>query len=252
MFSIFKKNKKINVDFAAFLSQDMHSHILPGIDDGSPDTDTSITLIRGMMSAGIKNFIGTPHIMADIHRNTRASITDAYHKLQQALTDHNMDVNVKFAAEYMIDEGFSDHLKQGDLLTIFDNRILIETPFYHEPLDIEEVLFNIETAGYKAILAHPERYHFIDEKLKVLDKYLDRDIALQLNILSLSGYYGSREKEIANKLLDAGLYRFVGSDLHHNRHLNRIKTMILDRKVVDKLEKLAWENQQITNFAPSV
>lgn len=252
MFSIFKKNKKINVDFAAFLSQDMHSHILPGIDDGSPDTDTSIALIRGMMNTGIKNFIGTPHIMADIHRNTRATITDAYSRLQQALTESNMDVNVKFAAEYMIDEGFADHLKQGDLLTIFDNKILIETPFYHEPLDIEEVLFNIETAGYKAILAHPERYHFIDEKLKVLDKYLDRDIALQLNILSLSGYYGSREKEIANKLLDAGLYRFVGSDLHHNRHLNRIATMILDRKVVDKLEKLAWENQQITNFVPSV
>lgn len=252
MFSIFKKNKKINVDFSAFLSQDMHSHILPGIDDGSPDTDTSIVLIRGMMNAGIKNFIGTPHIMADIHRNTRATITDAYQRLQQALTANNMDVNVKFAAEYMIDEGFTDHLKQGDLLTIFDNKILIETPFYHEPLDIEEVLFNIETAGYKAILAHPERYHFIDEKLKVLDKYLDRDIALQLNILSLSGYYGSREKEIATKLLDAGLYRFVGSDLHHNRHLNRITTMILDRKVVDKLEKLAWENQQITNFVPSV
>lgn len=252
MFSIFKKNKKINVDFSAFLSQDMHSHILPGIDDGSPDTDTSIVLIRGMMNAGIKNFIGTPHIMADIHRNTRATITDAYQRLQQALTANNMDVNVRFAAEYMIDEGFTDHLKQGDLLTIFDNKILIETPFYHEPLDIEEVLFNIETAGYKAILAHPERYHFIDEKLKVLDKYLDRDIALQLNILSLSGYYGSREKEIATKLLDAGLYRFVGSDLHHNRHLNRITTMILDRKVVDKLEKLAWENQQITNFVPSV
>lgn len=252
MFSIFKKNKKINVDFSAFLNQDMHSHILPGIDDGSPDTDTSIVLIRGMMDAGIKNFIGTPHIMADIHRNTRATITDAYNRLQQALTENNMDVNVKFAAEYMIDEGFSNHLKQGDLLTIFDNKILIETPFYHEPLDIEEVLFNIETAGYKAILAHPERYHFIDEKLKVLDKYLDRDIALQLNILSLSGYYGSREKEIANKLLDAGLYRFVGSDLHHNRHLNRIATMILDRKVVDKLENLAWENQQITNFVPSV
>lgn len=252
MFSIFKKNKKINVNFAAFLGQDMHSHILPGIDDGAPDTDTSIALIQGMLAAGIKNFMGTPHIMADIHRNTRETITAAYDKLQKALIANNMNINVKFAAEYMIDEGFPDHLKAGNLLTVFDNKILVETPFYHEPMDIEDILFQIETAGYKAILAHPERYHFIDDKLKVLDKYLDRDIALQLNILSLSGYYGSREKEVANRLLDAGLYRFVGSDLHHSRHLNRITTMVLDRKVVDKLEKLAWENQQITDFVPSV
>ncbi|RYD97184.1 MAG: hypothetical protein EOP54_11720 [Sphingobacteriales bacterium] len=252
MFAIFRKNKKINVNFAAFLSQDMHSHILPGIDDGAPDTDTSITLIKGMMNAGIRNFMGTPHIMADIHRNNRETITNAYNKLQQALTANDVDVTVKFAAEYMIDEGFQDHLQAGNLLTVFDNKILIETPFYHEPIDIANILFQIDTAGYKAILAHPERYHFIDDKLKVLDKYLDRDIALQLNILSLSGYYGSKEKEVATRLLDAGMYRFVGSDLHHSRHLNRITTMVLDRKVVDKLEKLAWENQQITNFAPSV
>lgn len=230
----------------------MHSHILPGIDDGAPDTDTSITLIKGMMNAGIRNFMGTPHIMADIHRNNRETITNAYNKLQQALTANDVDVTVKFAAEYMIDEGFQDHLQAGNLLTVFDNKILIETPFYHEPIDIANILFQIDTAGYKAILAHPERYHFIDDKLKVLDKYLDRDIALQLNILSLSGYYGSKEKEVATRLLDAGMYRFVGSDLHHSRHLNRITTMVLDRKVVDKLEKLAWENQQITNFAPSV
>ncbi|OJV52357.1 MAG: hypothetical protein BGO31_05875 [Bacteroidetes bacterium 43-16] len=252
MFSIFKKNKKINVNFSSFLNQDMHSHILPGIDDGAPDTDTAIALIRGMMSSGITKFMGTPHIMAEIHRNTRASITDAYEKLRKALTENNIDIDLKYAAEYMIDEGFLDHLKKGDLLTVFDNKILVETPFYHEPIDIEDVLFQIDTAGYKAILAHPERYHFIDDKLKVLDKYLDRDIALQLNILSLSGYYGSREKENAHKILDAGLYRFVGSDLHHTRHLNRIATMVLDRKVIDKLEKLAWENQQITDFAPSV
>ncbi len=252
MFSIFKKNKKINVNFASFLSQDMHSHILPGIDDGAPDTDTSISLIKGMMHAGIKNFMGTPHIMAEIHRNTRETITAAYEKLQKALIANNLDINIKFAAEYMIDEGFTDHLKAGNLLTVYDNKILIETPFYQEPNDIADVLFQIETAGYKAILAHPERYHFIDDKLKVLDKYLDRDIALQLNILSLSGYYGSKEKEIACRLLDAGLYRFVGSDLHHSRHLNRVATMVLDRKVVGKLEKLAWENQQITDFVANV
>ncbi len=248
MFSIFKSSKRIRVNFSDFLQQDMHSHILPGIDDGAPDLETSISLIKGMQNAGVKHFLGTPHIMSDIHRNNRQTITASYNQLKHKLEELNLDVKVTFAAEYMIDDGFVGHLQTKDLLTIFENKILIETPFYREPLDIEDVLFQIETSGYNAILAHPERYHFADEKLKVFDKYLDRGIDLQLNILSLSGYYGSREKEIATKILDAGLYTFVGTDLHHERHLNRISTMILDKKVIKKIEDTNWQNCKIAAF----
>ncbi len=248
MFSIFKPKKSIKVNFSDFLQQDMHAHILPGIDDGSPDVETSISLIRGMQDAGIKHLFGTPHIMADMHRNNRQTITAAYDLLKAKLQESGMEVNVNFAAEYMLDEGFSEHLNAGKLLTIFDYYVLIETRFYQEPLDILDILFHLDAAGHKGILAHPERYHYIDDNLKVLEKYVDRGFPLQLNVLSLSGYYGVREKEVANKILDAGLYDFIGTDLHHERHLDRIASMELDAKVIKKIEQTDWQNYKISEF----
>lgn len=248
MFSIFKSSKRIEVNFSDFLEQDMHSHILPGIDDGALDLETSIALIKGMQKAGIKFFLGTPHIMSDIHRNNRQTITSAFEILKTRIQELNLDIKLNFGAEYMIDDGFPNLIASKDMLTIFDNYILIETPFYKEPLDIEEVLFQIETNGYNAILAHPERYHYVDDNLKVFEKYLDRGMTLQLNILALSGYYGSREKEIANKMLDAGYYSFTGTDLHHERHLNRISSMVLDKKVIQKIEQTNWQNHKISKF----
>jgi protein-tyrosine phosphatase len=246
MFSIFKSKAKIPVNLSTFFTQDMHSHILPGIDDGAPDVATSLSLIKGMQHAGIKQFFGTPHIMAELHRNTKNTIEQAYQALKSALAQEGIDIPLHYAAEYMLDEGFLHHLN-GGLLTLYNNYVLIETPFYQEPIDIEDVLFKMETAGYKGILAHPERYHYIDEKLKVLDKYIDRGFKLQLNFLALSGYYGPKERDVANKILDAGLYSFVGTDLHHERHLSRLSNMVLDKKVIKKIEKYDWKNTEITS-----
>ena len=245
MFSIFKKNKKVSVHIGSIVTQDMHSHILPGIDDGAPDVDTAVSLIKGMMQCGIKKFMGTPHIMSELHKNDRTTITNAYNQLQAALNQQGIDVSLSYAAEYMIDENFLNVLKEGNLLTVTENKILIETPFYAEPLDIEDVLFSIEAAGYQAILAHPERYHYVDNKFAVFRKYLDRGVALQLNVLSLSGYYGSKEKEVAEKMLQEGLYTYIGSDLHHERHLKRLSYMQLDQKVVKRMEQTNWHNLSI-------
>ncbi|RQO31914.1 histidinol phosphatase [Taibaiella sp. KBW10] len=245
MFSIFKKNKKVTVHIGNIVEQDMHSHILPGIDDGAADVDISISLIRGMMACGIKKFIGTPHIMSELHKNNRDTITNAYQKLKTALDEQQIEIAVRYAAEYMIDENFPNLLKEGNLLTVTGNKILVETPFYYEPIDIEDILFQIETAGYQAILAHPERYHFVDHKLGIFKKYFDHNVELQLNILSLSGYYGSKEKEVAEKLLDAGLYTYIGTDLHHERHLKRLSHIQIDRSVLKKLENTDWLNKHI-------
>lgn len=245
MFSIFKKSKKVSVQIGDIVQQDMHSHILPGIDDGAPDVDTAVSLIRGMMNCGIRKFMGTPHIMAELHKNDRNTITQAYERLKAGLAAQHMDVELSYAAEYMIDENFMNVLKAGNLLTVTDNRILIETPFFAEPFDIEEVLFQIEAAGYSAILAHPERYHYVDDQLSVFTKYLDRGIALQLNVLSLSGYYGSKEKEVAEKMLNEGIYSYIGTDLHHERHLKRLGYMQVDQKILKKLEQTSWMNAQI-------
>lgn len=245
MFSIFKKNKKVSIHIGSIVTQDMHSHILPGIDDGAPDVETSISLIKGMMACGIRKFMGTPHIMSELHKNDRNTITQAYDQLKEALALSGIDIPLSYAAEYMIDENFLNLLKEGNLLTVSENKILIETPFYAEPFDIEDVLFSIEAAGYKAILAHPERYHYVDDKLSVFNKYLDRGVELQLNALSLSGYYGSKEKEVAEKMLQEGIYTYIGTDLHHERHLKRLSYMQLDQKIVKRLEQTDWQNVNI-------
>ncbi|HTO15872.1 MAG TPA: CpsB/CapC family capsule biosynthesis tyrosine phosphatase [Edaphocola sp.] len=247
MFSIFKKKERFKINYKDFFTQDMHSHLLPGIDDGSPNIQTSIELILGMKNIGFQNFIGTPHIMADMHKNNRETITKAHNELKEALQKNNLDIDIKFAAEYMLDEGFIHHIEKGNLLTVFKNYILIETPFYIEPMELENLLFEIESKGYKGILAHPERYHYVDDDLKVFEKYIYRDFPLQLNILSLSGYYGTREKEIAKKMLDAGMYSLIGSDLHHERHLKRLESMVLSKKMIEKLEKTEWLNSKITS-----
>ncbi|HRP89639.1 MAG TPA: hypothetical protein PKX92_06325 [Edaphocola sp.] len=245
MFDFFKTKSKIKVNFKDFFAQDMHSHILPGLDDGSPDVDTSIELINGMRQCGITHFMGTPHIMSDIHKNNRTTITNAYLKLQETLVIQNINVEVHYAAEYMMDDGFIQHIEADNLLTVFDNYVLIETPFYTEPMEIDNLLFELESKGYKGILAHPERYHYVDDHLKVFEKYLNRDFPLQLNILSLSGYYGSREKEIAEKLLEADLYSFIGTDLHHERHLKRLDSMVLNKKTIRLLEQTNWMNNLV-------
>ncbi|HLU16901.1 MAG TPA: CpsB/CapC family capsule biosynthesis tyrosine phosphatase [Edaphocola sp.] len=253
MFSFFsRKNKKIKVNIGEFLRQDMHSHIIPGLDDGAPDIETAISLIRGMHEAGISCFMGTPHIMEELYHNNKETIAPAYEALKQGLKEAQLNVQVNYAAEYMVDEGFLAHLRTKRLLTLYDNWVLIETPFYTEPIDMEEVLFQIETAGYKAILAHPERYHYVDDRFKVFEKYIHRGMKLQLNVLSLTGYYGLKEREVANRLLEAGYYQYIGTDLHHERHLNRLSHIELEKKTIQLMEKNNWENHLITEWHSNV
>ena len=243
MFSFFNKTKKINI--GEIVINDMHSHILPGIDDGAVDLDTSIALLNGMIESGFKTFTGTPHIMAELHKNDRNTIETAHNGLTEKLKHINFHHKIRYAAEYMVDEQFPELLKNGDMLPIFGNTLLIETPYYHEPLEMQEILFEIETAGYKAILAHPERYHYMDNQLKVLQKYIDRGFDLQVNILSLTGYYGPKEKEMAERLLEAGIVQYLGSDIHHERHMKRILNFETNKNIAKILENTQWKNHDL-------
>lgn len=220
MLGIFKnKRSSTNPDYFP-IRTDIHSHILPGIDDGSPDVTTSITLVKGLMNLGFTGSIATPHIISDLYPNNATTIGNALKILKAELEAQEIDFKVEAAAEYMMDSYFLELLtKKIPLLTIKDNIILTEFPFAFMPDHVEDISFAIFTEGYQPILAHPERYGYTHRNYNVYHRWVEIGFHLQINLLSLTGYYGKDVAKAAHYLLKNDLVTYVGTDMHHGRHL---------------------------------
>ena len=228
MFNFFKKNKSADGSLPMTgilpVSVDMHSHILPGIDDGSPDVATSLLLVKGLYDLGIRTCIATPHIIGDLYRNTDDTIEYALTTLQQACTAAALPMQITAAAEYMLDDYFMELLQSSKpLRTLHENILLTELPYTSQPVNLQEMLFHIITAGYQPVLAHPERYFYFHHNFEEYNKLKDMGFILQVNLLSLTGYYGKNVARAARYLLNEGLAGLVGTDLHHVRHLHALQ-----------------------------
>lgn len=234
MFGIFKKKKEqqfFNRNYIG-LHTDMHSHLLPGIDDGSPDLDTSVELIRGMMDAGYKKFITTPHVYPDLFPNTNETILQAHAALTNRLQQENINVELNAAAEYFIDDQFAERLTNNEkLLTLHKNWVLFEISFLSPPPDLNEVIFQMITCGYQPVLAHPERYNYYHQQKEAYHRFKDQGCLLQINLLSLAGYYGKSVQDAARMLVKDQLVDLIGSDLHHTRHLQAMQNNLLMAEV---------------------
>ena len=203
---------------------DIHSHLLPGIDDGAKDLKNSIELIKKMSSYGIKNFITTPHVLGDVYPNNSNTIKEKLIEVQNELKHQNIsDVSISAAAEYMMDEQFVKLLKKDDILALKDNFILVEMSYFSAPFNLYEILFEIQLKGYKPILAHPERYNFYHANFENYYKLKKAGCLFQLNLLSLTPQYGSNVQKVSLKLLQEDFYDFVGTDTHHKKHLELLK-----------------------------
>jgi protein-tyrosine phosphatase len=217
MFGLFKRRKEQyeSLDFGA-IGVDMHSHVLPGIDDGAKNPQESIELIRALMSVGIKKIIATPHVMNDYYRNTPASINNALSVLKTELVKEQIDIPVEASAEYFFDEVFMELVERNELLPIGKNYILFEFSFVSPPPVFIPTLQKLKDAGYQPILAHPERYpYYTLEQYKNLKAW---GCMLQINTISLMGYYGRETKRTAEDLVDNHLVDFISSDMHATRH----------------------------------
>jgi protein-tyrosine phosphatase len=236
MFNFFKKSeqkKTAAFDFSSAVV-DMHSHVLPGIDDGAQTVEDSIFLVRRMMDLGIKKIIATPHIMADYYRNTHESITGALEILKAELVKQGMDIEIEAAAEHYFDETFEKRIEDNKLMTMGDNYVLFEYSFISKPPNDIQIIQKLKDAGYKPILAHPERYPYMDiEKLRNIREW---GCSLQLNTISLVGYYGKEVKKIAEALVDNQLVDFISSDMHHVRHADAFRDVLK----MPHLEKLLF------------
>ena len=228
----------------SFLGTDMHSHLIPSIDDGAQNMEDSLALIREIQSMGFNKIITTPHIKFDHYPNTSAIINQGLKELKQALKENDIQMPITAAAEYFVDDHFMQILENEPLLTVKNNEILIEFSFVFEPMGLFETIFKIQTKGYTPILAHPERYSFFHNKTNVYTELKDRGCLFQLNTIALSGYYGRVVKDIAESMLEKGLYDYCGSDMHHFRHAEVMKK-ILQSKAYSIVSQYPFKNFQL-------
>jgi protein-tyrosine phosphatase len=220
----FLKNKNRGIDRLSWLGADMHSHLLPGIDDGSPDSTTSIELIKGLCALGYKKIITTPHVLWELYPNTSAIIQNKTADMRKALSEAGIEVEFHAAAEYFMDDHFAEGLKKrAPLLTISGNMVLVEFSMISAPLDLQEVLFEMQMQDYQPVIAHPERYTYLMRKKEVFETLKSAGCLFQLNLLSLSGYYGEAVLRLADYLLKNNYYSLVGTDLHHAGHLAQLQ-----------------------------
>lgn len=224
MFDFFKSKNTLPVVSVLPIQTDIHSHILPGIDDGSPDMQTSLKLVKGIYDLGIRKTVATPHIISDLYRNTPSIIAAALANLQQACKEQFIDIEIKAAAEYMLDDHFSELLSQpAPLLTIHDNIILTEQSFAAPSVNLHELAFEMITKGYRPIMAHPERYAYYHDYFDAYSQLKNMGFLLQVNILSLTGHYGKATAKAAKYILSNNLADLVGTDMHHEGHLHMLQ-----------------------------
>jgi tyrosine-protein phosphatase YwqE len=217
---LFRKNEKVAQIDLGLIGIDMHSHFIPGIDDGAKTIEDSLELLRGMKEAGYRKVITTPHIMGDFFRNTPEIIHNGLAKLREATAAAGIDIEIEAAAEYYFDFDLEQKIDNGKLLTFGDDFLLFEVSYMNAPDGLEAMIFKMQTSGYKPVLAHPERYPYWFRDLKNFEKLKDKGVLFQLNINSLTGYYSPATLKIAEQMIDKGWYEFVGSDCHHSGHLS--------------------------------
>lgn len=218
----------------------MHCHIIPGVDDGSPDVATSLTLLGHMADWGIERVFASPHSTQDRYENTPQTLAEPFSKLKSAIGNAHMPIELHHHMEYRIDEFFLQQLENKNIVTLPGKFLLIENAFSHEPWGLNNIVYNLISQGYNPILAHPERYpyyalHHRDryESLNALGLYF------QVNFLSLAGHYGKLEREAAIYLLKKGWAQFVGTDLHKMSHVETINHYLSSRQFRHDLKLFA-------------
>lgn len=225
--NIFRRNKLIHPADLSLVGTDMHSHLIPGIDDGSKNIRESYELIRRLMDFGYDNFVTTPHVMSDFYRNSSDTILKGADQVREYFANKGIDLKLHAAAEYFCDEYFDKLIEKKDILTFGKNLVLFELPFMQAPSNLNATLFNLQMGGYKPILAHPERYMYWHDQFDMYQSLVDKDIHLQVNMNSFAGAYGPQVKKIAEKLADSGLVTYLGTDCHNHNHID---TMEISRR----------------------
>lgn len=241
MFSLFK-SKPVLKDLIPDNHVDIHSHLLAGIDDGAQTFEDSLRLVNALQSFGVTQFITTPHIIQYVWENTHEQIIANKNSTVQELKKNNINLPFQAAAEYLMDDQFVQLFQSHDVLTLKENYVLVEMSYINAPIQLYTILFDLQLAGYIPVLAHPERYLFYHNNFGEYQKLKRAGCLFQLNLLSVVGYYGEGIVRIAERLLQKGMYDFVGSDVHHDNHITAFDKKI-KIKEAKPLQEIIANNQ---------
>ena len=218
--SIFSKKKALlNPIDLSVLKSDLHSHLIPGIDDGSPDLEVTLKLLKKFIDLGYSKLITTPHVMSDYYRNTPEIIHKGLEDVRTLIKENSLKIKIEAAAEYNLEPAFEELLKNDEILTFGKEKyLLFELSFFNEPPRLNESIWLMKEKGYSPVLAHVERYAYWHNNYDKIEEMINRGVKLQLNIGSLTGSYGPEVKKFAERLVSDKVIEFVGSDCHHIHH----------------------------------
>ncbi|WP_396211712.1 tyrosine-protein phosphatase [Flavobacterium sp.] len=242
----FLKPKTVLKDLIPDNYVDIHSHLLPGIDDGAKNIEESQFLISELRKIGVSKFITTPHIFSGVWDNTKENILSNYNATKLLFSENKTEIKLNVAAEYLLNDHLVTLLNRNEILTLKDNYVLVEMSYINPPIQLYDIIFKIQIAGYIPILAHPERYAFYHKSTDEYKKLKKSGCLFQLNLLSTVGYYGSEVMKTANLLLTSGMIDYVGSDVHHKQHINAFYSKLLIKDSLTLVE--AINNNHSFNF----
>lgn len=221
---------------------EVHCHILPGVDDGFQQPEDSYEALRRLQALGVERVQLTPHMnLDDFAGNTEEMLRERFEAFRMALPA-DLTLRLSLGAEYMVNEQLD---LQRPFLCFAGRRVLIEMSYYYESRNIKDAIFELCLQDYHPVLAHPERYLYYSRDMKPLEEYVRMGCSLQLNLLSLTPYYSPETIRMGYSLLDKGLYRYAGTDLHSLRQLDRLQAMKIDRKYLDKIQQLLDNNREL-------
>lgn len=239
MWHFLKKKKAYNLEW---VEVDMHAHWLPGIDDGCKSIEDSVACIQALASIGLQQFIATPHIMPQVYENTSSSIASAFDEWKNAVRHQGLQhLDFSFAAEHMVSEEMISN-PNFEFAVLADKYVLIEMSYLARFLQLEQVIYHILLQGYIPVLAHPERYGYLHDNWKYFGRLKEIGCLLQANILSFSGYYGKTVQQTAEQLAQQGWYDFLGTDMHHWKHVQQILNLARNKDLRYILRKCAIKN----------
>ena len=222
----------------------MHSHLIPGIDDGAPTMDHSIAMLNKFAQLGYRKVITTPHILGEVHPNTPEIILSGLEEVRKELKALHIPIELEAAAEYYCDESLLPKIKAKNILTFGANYVLMEFSMLSPSQYEAQAFFDLQVAGYVPVLAHFERYPYYHGTFEKVEELRARNIKIQVNLGSLTGHYGPGVKKMAEELIKKGLVDFLGSDCHRMEHLLMIEKY-LDAPIYDAIEKLRLLNPSL-------
>jgi protein-tyrosine phosphatase len=241
--NLFSASKSAQPADMGILATDMHSHLIPGIDDGAKTIEDSIELIRNLQEMGYKKIITTPHIQGEFYQNTPEIINAGLERVRRELKKQNIFIEIEAAAEYLIDDKFEEKYKSGNLMTFGKKCLLVELSYFNEHPNWKQFIFDLQIEGFQIILAHPERYSYWFRNWRKYEEMKDRGVWFQLNIISLTGYYSNEVKKVAEKMIDEGLMDLAGTDMHNLRYMEALQNARTEKYLRKLMDSGKLKNQ---------